>query len=77
MTVFTWTPKYHDPDSLPKDEFQTQWYCIDPACIICDRPLKRGQRVLAWQDVRTFHAHADCIKANAVGLLKDIGECLR
>ena len=77
MSVFTWTPKPIDPDTLPKDEWQTTWYISPPSCLFCGNYLLPGQRVFAWQGHRVFHAHAACVKDNARGLMKDIGECLR
>lgn len=77
MSVFVWSPKVLDPNLMPSDEFQTSWYCDAPSCIFCGQQLERGQRVLAWQADRTFHAHAACVKANGRGLMKDIAECLQ
>lgn len=77
MSVFVWSPTNLDPNRAPSDEFQTSWYCDAPACIFCGERLERGQRVLAWQAQRTFHAHVDCVKPAARGLMKDIAECLR
>lgn len=76
MSVFIWSPTPAEVDRA-SDEFQTSWYCDAPACIFCGELLERGQRVLAWQAKRTFHAHAVCVKENARGLMKDIAECLR
>lgn len=77
MTVFHWTAKPTNPDDANSDEFNTFWFTPSASCLLCGETIAHGQRVMAWRAGTDLVFHADCVKAQATGLLKDIAECLR
>lgn len=77
MTVFIWTAKPSDPNDADSDAFNTFWFAPVATCLLCGEPMQHGERVMAWRADGDLLLHADCVKANARGLLKDIAECLQ
>lgn len=77
MTVFTWTGKSSDPNDADSDEFNTFWFAPVASCLLCGEPMQHGQKVMAWRAHGDLVLHAECVKDNARGLMKDIAECLQ